>query len=270
MNTPARRDRPRATTLALWFVAAVASTMCGIGGGLFAVPILHFLCGVELKLATATSLVVVFAMTAAGTLAELSSAAPQLEWRVIGLLCAGGLLGAHLGQRVARRLDTRVLTWILALALFAAGVRVLWGGPPPQSGAFDVDAALEDPQRQFGVIAAGFVGGFVAPLLGIGGGLIVVPALYLGLPGLGYLAARACSTAMSAALAAQLTWLNLRDGRVHRASVMPFALVAVAGAIVGIALVHQPGFAEAARVLLGVLLCAIGVKYAVTAKRRRA
>ena len=35
-------ERPlRVWHMLLWLIAAIASTMCGIGGGLFAVPILH-------------------------------------------------------------------------------------------------------------------------------------------------------------------------------------------------------------------------------------
>jgi uncharacterized membrane protein YfcA len=144
-------------------------------------------------------------------------------------------------------------------------LRVLLGGhasEPERGLAVSLDFA-----RLALIVGAGFAGGFVAPLLGIGGGLIVVPALYLGVPGLGYLGARACSTAMSAATAAQLTWSNVRMGKVERSAVVPFSAVAVIAAGVGIALVHQPGWSHAARILMGVLMLAICVKYAWRAAR---
>lgn len=254
--------------LALWFVAATASTMCGIGGGLFAVPILHFLLGMPLKQATATSLVAVFAMTLAGTTAELFSPGNAIDWPVVGLLTVGGMLGALLGQWAALRIDPRTLVWVFAVALCAGGVRVLSSSagvdPDPAAGGVSLDAA-----RGLWMVVAGFGGGFVAPLLGVGGGLVVVPALYLGLPSMGYLAARACSTAMSVATASQLTWMNLRAGRVHRPSVLPFALVAMLAAWLGIALVHQPAWSQAARILMGVLMLVVAAKFAWRAWRER-
>ncbi|HTF89476.1 MAG TPA: sulfite exporter TauE/SafE family protein [Planctomycetota bacterium] len=247
--------------LALWFVAAAMSTMCGIGGGLFAVPILHFLLGLPLRLSTTTSLVAVFAMTLTGTIAELFQPMPAIDWRIVGLLCLGGFVGANIGQRVSKRLDPRVMTWVFAICLFAAGVRVLTSAPGRADFAGISELPL-DAVHVFGVLSIGFAGGFVAPLLGVGGGLIVVPALYLGLPGMTYLGARACSTAMSDVNSAQLTWMNLRDGAVHRPSLAPFAIVAALGAIAGIFLVHRPGWPEAARILLGVVLIAVSIKFA--------
>ncbi|MBK8179766.1 MAG: sulfite exporter TauE/SafE family protein [Planctomycetes bacterium] len=245
--------------LVLWFAAAAASTMCGIGGGLFAVPILHFLLGVPLKQATSTSLVAVFAMTTAGTVAELCSPGNAVHWPIVGLLSAGGLLGARLGQLALERISTRGLTWVFAGALLAGGARVLWAEDAPAAPAalgISLDLGLGAL-----VLAAGFAGGFVAPLLGIGGGLIVVPAIYLGVPGAGYLCARASSTAMAAVNSAQLTWSNVRAGRTHRAVILPFALVAVLGAVTGIFLVHRPGWAEGARLSMGGLMLVIGLQY---------
>jgi len=250
----------RAWHLGLWLVAAGLSTMCGIGGGLFAVPILHFLLGLPLQVATATSLVSVFAMTLVGTLAELAQPDSALHWPTLAWLCLGGLAGANAGQWVAKRIDTRALTWVFAVAMLAAGVRLLTGSSAAHADTL-VPLSL-DGVHAAGIVAIGFAGGFVAPLLGVGGGLIVVPALFLGVPGMSYLGARACSTAMSVVNSAQLTLLNLREKRVHRASILPFALVAAVGAVAGILLVHRPGWPEAARILLGLVQIFAGAKFA--------
>jgi uncharacterized membrane protein YfcA len=67
---------------------------------------------------------------------------------------------------------------------------------------------------------------------------------------------------MAAANSAQLTWSNLRGDKVHRAALVPFAAVAALGAVAGILLVHLPGWAEGARVLMGALMLAISAQYA--------
>ena len=269
MNVEAQAFRSlRAWHLALWFVAATLSTMCGIGGGLFCVPILHFLLGMPLKLSTTTSLISVFAMTLIGTLAELVQPGSAVVWPVVGWLCLGGLVGANVGQRVSRRIDPTALTWVFALAMCGAGIRVL----STSQGHVDAANLLAlhlDSKHALGIVAIGFAGGFVAPLLGVGGGLIVVPALFLGVPGMTYLAARASSTAMSVANSAQLNWMNLRAGKVHRASAVPFSIVAGCGAVAGILLVHRPGWSDAARSMMGVMLLAVGAKFAWSGWRSR-
>jgi len=203
----------------------------------------------------------VFAMTLTGSVVELFQPQSAIRWPVVICLSVGGMLGALLGQRVARRVDADFLTWVFALALCTAGVRVLTTSAEPAIAAASASSDWE-LARSLAIAAIGFAGGFVAPLLGVGGGLIVVPALFLGVPSMTYLAARACSTAMSAVNSAQLTWLNLRENRVQRALVAPFAGVAALGAAIGILLVHRPGWAEAARLLMGGLLLAIGAKFA--------
>ena len=266
MSEVQRPSRPlRAWHMLLWLIAAIASTMCGIGGGLFAVPILHFLLGLPLKTATATSLVSVFAMTLAGTLAELMHPQPALNWPVVACLCLGGLVGARVGQFAAQRIAVRTLTWILAIVLSAAGIRLLLSGEPVSPVRISLSSL--DPVHALIVIALGFIGGFVAPILGVGGGLFVVPGLVL--QGLGYLSARACSTAMAAVNSAQLTWMNLRAGSVQRSVLLPFSAVAVLGAVIGISLVHRPGWAASARLMLGALLLFSGAKFGWSALRQQ-
>jgi hypothetical protein len=50
---------------------------CGIGGGLFAVPLLHFVRKLELRAAVATALVLVLATSTAATAAEALSPEPR-------------------------------------------------------------------------------------------------------------------------------------------------------------------------------------------------
>src|SRR5205085_12425805 len=70
------------------------------------------------------------------------------------------------------------------------------------------------------VAAIGFVAGIVAPLLGIGGGLVAVPGLLYLAPDLGFLVARAASVAMSTVTAWQSVWLYRRDGEIKSAAAL--------------------------------------------------
>jgi uncharacterized protein len=251
-------DRPPLWQQALWAVAAFASTMCGIGGGLFAVPILHFLGGLPLKTSVNTSLVLVFVMTLTATVAELFQPTSGLDWRIVAALALGGFFGARLGHQFSKRVNPRTLAKVFVVMLTLAGLRVLFGGGPREAVS---PSTLSSVLALFATGVIGVVGGFISPLLGIGGGLIVVPALYLGL-GTSYLTARACSTAMSVVNAGQLTWVNVREGNLNARAASWFGAGAFVGAVAGVVLVHQQGWAEAARVLLGVMLIGIAARFA--------
>lgn len=256
---PSRRATP--AVLALWFAAAFVSTICGIGGGLYAVPILHFLLGIELKTAIATSLPIVMGMTAAGTAAEALHADSALDWRIVALLCLGAFVGARLGKSFAERLSSNVLRGLFVVLLFGMAIKILRtpSGAEVVRGLF----ALQFSKGEMAaVIVFGFLGGFVAPILGIGGGLIVVPALYLGLAEVDYLTARACSTAMSTVTSAQLAWMYWREDKLDRPAAKSLGLVALAAGVAGVLAVHQRGWDELARYLLGATLLVIAARFA--------
>jgi uncharacterized membrane protein YfcA len=193
MSEPA----PRARRLSLWLVPAgfligFLGSLCGIGGGLFAVPLLHYLRKIPLKESVATGLVLVVATTFSSTATELFQAEPDLHGWTILPLVAGVLFGAQFGYLVAVKVNVRVLRAIFVVFLSVAGYRVFagGGGEVVESGEVALDA--------LGYVYAflvGIGGGFVAPLLGVGGGLVMVPGLYLILPALGFPGARACSLA---------------------------------------------------------------------------
>jgi uncharacterized membrane protein YfcA len=108
---------------------------------------------------------------------------------------------------------------------------------------------------------AGVAGGFLAPLLGVGGGLFMVPALFLGIPGLGFTEARATSLAAGAVAAIQSLWLHGRAGRVELPAVLPLALGAVGGSLVGVRLVHVEGAVEVSRMLLAGVLVFVALRF---------
>ncbi|MCC6406287.1 MAG: sulfite exporter TauE/SafE family protein [Planctomycetes bacterium] len=261
MSDPSPPRRATPAVLALWFAAAFVSTVCGIGGGLYAVPILHFLLGLELKTAIATSLPIVMGMTAAGTVAEAVRADSALDWLLVGLLCLGAFVGARLGKSLVDRLSGKTLRSLFVVLLVGMAIKVF-----RTPGGLELTRGVLALQLSFGdmllVVLFGFLGGFVAPIFGIGGGLIVVPALYLGLSDVDYLTARACSTAMSTVTSAQLAWMYWREGKLDRRAAKSLGLVALFAGVAGVLAVHQTGWDEVARYLLGITLVVIAARFA--------
>ena len=243
--------------LPVGFAIAFVGALCGIGGGLFTVPLLHYVRGLELKRAVATALVLVVTTTGFATLAELLRADRQLDGPLVACLAAGTLLGAQLGFRVAERIPTRALRGVFVVVLTAAGLRLAFAGPgggeilPGDAGARALATAF----------AAGLGGGFLAPLLGIGGGLLMVPALFFGIPGMSFAMARASSLAAGAVGASRSLWLHARAGRVDLPAVAPLALGALGGAVAGVQVVHLEGATAVARMLLAGILFVTALRF---------
>ena len=99
---------------------AAYSAMCGIGGGLFMTPILHYVRKLPLKNAVATSLALVAASASSATVAELihedGRLTPERSLLVL-FLVIGSLIGAQVGFRVAKRVDVTFLKLIFGLVL---------------------------------------------------------------------------------------------------------------------------------------------------------
>lgn len=238
------------------------STLCGIGGGIFAVPLLHYAYGMPLKTAVANSLVLVAASTSTATAAEMMRADTALHYEVLIVLVIGSLAGTQIGYRVQRRLDTRKLKMVFCIVMLAVGAKLLFA--PDQSG--DAGALTQrldlSPVQLAEVAGIGLLAGILAPLLGIGGGLVAVPGLFLGLPALGYAGARACSTAMSVVNSWQSVWLYRREKKIEIATAAWFAGGALVGGVVGDGLIHVPAVVGIAQKLLSATVLFVALRFA--------
>ncbi len=158
-------------------VIGVLGGLIGLGGAEFRLPLLiglfRFAALEAVILNKATSLVVVAAALPfrAGTVPFGLIVA---HWPIVLNLLAGSLLGAWVGAGWATGLKSETLYKVIAVLLVAiAGVLVFGhdasGGRPLLTGSAQLVAG----------IAAGFVIGTVASLLGVAGGELLIPTLVL-------------------------------------------------------------------------------------------
>ena len=233
---------------AIAFVGAV----CGIGGGLFAVPLLHYGLELPLRRAVATSLCLVAATALASTAVELLHEDSAFLWEVVGPLIGGALLGAQFGFIVSKWLPERALKGLFAAVMLAAGLRLVLSG--------DISAEPADFREGYGFARAvtvaliGMLAGTVSPLLGIGGGLIVVPGLLLLIPEIGGLGARAASLGAACVTSLRSLQLYARERCVELGVAPWFVAGALLGAGLGVQAVHLDGVAAAGRRLLAVIM----------------
>ena len=96
------------------------------------------------------------------------------HWSIIVNLLAGSLLGAWFGASWATRLASQTLYRVITVLLLGIAVVLMIGHDMAASSAMLTDT----PQMAAGV-AAGFVIGIVAALLGVAGGELLIPTLIL-------------------------------------------------------------------------------------------
>ncbi len=259
-------EGPRTTGIGIVLVGFVIATwgaMCGIGGGLFAVPCLHYIYKLPLKQAVVTSLSLVAATTISATAAEAFRSDSRIEWWVVLCLVAGSMVGAQLGFRVAQKVEARALKLAFCLLLFFVGFRILGLVPQTFAAGGELDPGPQLVASDYLIATMiGLGGGFVAPLLGIGGGLVAVPALLFALPSLGHLGARACSMAMGTATSTRSMLLYYKAGQLDLRRSAGFATGAAIGAFVGVQIVHIPGVAEVAKKMLAATLLLVALRFA--------
>jgi hypothetical protein len=248
---------------ALGFVIGADSALCGIGGGVFAVPLLHFCWRVPLREAVAHSLLLVCASTTSATLSELVRADSALRFDLAGALIAGVVLGAWAGYHVARRLPPAWIQLLFALLLIGAALnlalaeRAQAAFATARAAPVDLDVAALAQAACIGVL-----GGAAAPLFGVGGGLVNVPLLLWSMPALGFPVARAASMAASAVAAWQSVLLYRRGGELRGTAGLWLAAGALPGGLVGVELAHVDAVVRVARVLLVATLCFAAARFA--------
>jgi uncharacterized membrane protein YfcA len=99
--------------------AGVASALLGIGGGLIKVPLMHVVMGVPLRVATATSNLMIGITASASAIVYLLRGGIQAF--VAAPTAIGVFIGASIGSRIASRIDLRILRGLfVAILLYTA------------------------------------------------------------------------------------------------------------------------------------------------------
>jgi uncharacterized membrane protein YfcA len=104
-------------------VAGVTSALLGIGGGLVKVPVMHVLMGVPLRVATATSNLMIGITASAGAIIYLLRGG--IDPYVASPTAVGVFLGASLGSRIAHRIDLRILRGLFVVILLYTSWQML-------------------------------------------------------------------------------------------------------------------------------------------------
>jgi len=150
--------------------------LLGGGGSILTLPILVYVLGVAPRTAIASSLFVV-GVTSLVSVAP-HAVAGRVHFRVGILFAVPAMASAWIASKwIAPRVDPRILLGSFAVLMLLTAVKMIRG---PREAAATEAPRTSVPQ----VLLVGGVAGFLAGMVGAGGGFIVVPALALvaGLP----------------------------------------------------------------------------------------
>jgi uncharacterized membrane protein YfcA len=169
-----------------FFIGIIAS-MTGIGGGIFIVPILTFFYDFRVNAATGTSLATIIFTALASSISYARQ--KRIYYRTGLVLALTTAPGAFVGSWVAGIAQDQVLGLTFGVFLVLVALRMIIGllkrksETQAQTTRTDMEVLKTGKMAIIGV-ALGFFGGFASGLLGIGGGILVVPimTIALGMP----------------------------------------------------------------------------------------
>ncbi len=158
-------------------LAGFLSGMFGVGGGILMVPALVIMLAMGQRLAHGTSLAAIVPIALAGVLGYALEG--EVDWAASLFLIIGSAgLGARIGTHLLHVLPQRALALVFAFVLLATAARMI----------LDNSDATGRPDLTVGtalaLVLVGVVAGTAAGLLGVGGGIIMVPAMvmFVGIP----------------------------------------------------------------------------------------
>ena len=240
-------DWTQAIELAVAAAAAgVLGSMLGLGGGVFMVPIFTLFLGIDPKLAIAASAVAVVTNSVVGSTVHLRSRFTNLRLAMLlqAPTAAGAIVGALLTVRAPERILDGLFGAVLAYAAISMfikrrTVRIDTSGDPDPWG---LKATYHDPATRKEVtyvprhvyrgmgISSG--AGLLSGLLGVGGGVVQVPAMNLVMA-IPVKAAAGTSTLMVGITAVASSFVFYADDKMDPAIVLPAIIGIIAGAQTG-------------------------------------
>jgi len=210
-----RGPRAYAAFIGIGLLAGLLSGLFGVGGGTVIVPLLVLFLHFNQRLGAGTSLAAIVPTATVGVVSYAIHG--SVAWIPGLILAAGSVVGAQIGTRLLPRVSQTVLRWLFVGFLVVVIVS-LFLVIPSRDAEFDLQLL-----SGLALVAVGVVTGILAGLIGVGGGVIVVPILMLAF-GTSDLIAKGTSLLMMIPTAISGTIGNLRN---HNVDLVAAAVVGV-------------------------------------------
>lgn len=248
-----------AGAIAVGAIAGFLSGLFGVGGGILIVPGLVLLLGMDQRRAHGTSLAAIVPIALAGVGGFVIGDA--VDWPVAAALTAGAVVGSVIGTSALRWIPQQGLRIAFVAFLLLNAARMVIA-TPDASGRGELDVAMV-----LGLVLVGVVSGTLAGLLGVGGGIVIVPVL-VTLFLIPDAVAKGTSLVVIVPTAVSGTIRNVRNGNADVRAALVVGVAGVVSAFLGsrIAIDMDP---RTSGILFAILLALVAARLAVTAVRER-
>jgi uncharacterized protein len=165
--------------MALGVVPGLALGLTGGSGTIFGLPLLVYILGVSTKKAIAICLISISMSSAVGAIQRIRNNEVLFKYGL--LIAATGIIFAPYGTKIASHIDDRILLIAFSILCFLISL-LIWNRSNviqfAQENTITKSKYRKLKQNIF-IILSSAVTGFLTGLFGIGGGLLIVPALLL-------------------------------------------------------------------------------------------
>jgi len=164
------------TFLLIGVAGGIFAGLMGIGGGTVIIPLLLYLSGIEIKAATAISMVHIVFSSVSGTVFNYFQ--KTIIFKYVLYFGLSSMVFSFLGGYFTRFVPDLTIKIMYLLALTISFILLLLRS---RIAEYKTEPSKKDI---FKIIPMGAIAGFMGGLLGIGGGFLFVPALlfFMGLP----------------------------------------------------------------------------------------
>jgi uncharacterized protein len=240
--------------------AGFLSGLFGVGGGILIVPGLVLAMRMDQRVAHGTSLAAIIAIAPLGVAGFAIH--DKVDWTAAGLISVGAVAGAIAGTALLHRVSQPTLRIAFAIFLIASGIRLMVALPAAH-GRGEIDALMA-----LGLVVLGLVSGTTAGLLGVGGGIVIIPMLVI-LLSMPDAVAKGTSLVVIIPTAIVGTWRNIRKGNTNLRVAGVVGLVGAGAAFAGsqLAVNIDP---DVSKVLFSILLFVVAAQLLLQRARRPA
>lgn len=230
-------------------VGGMLSGLVGVGGGIIFVPALVYAAGWDIKEAVAASLIIIVFSSLSGTIRNQRSQDPA-DWKWTLYFSLTVAPSSLIGVAVSRFSPEALVETIFALLLLALAYPTARGRGDLEEGAQKIPT--------WTVFVAGIFVGTLSGLVGVGGGVVMVPLMVLGL---GLTAKRAVSTSLAVIMFTGFVGAvgYIATGFDRIAEVPPIIVGSIVGAWLGVK-VRDPLPEKAISAVFGVFMVVVAVR----------
>lgn len=162
-------------TSVIGFGAGVFGGMLGIGGSIIMIPLLTLVHGPNQQLYQAAAMIVNVPVAASATIKHAIKGI--IRGNVVKALLPTALVGIVIGVTLSNLISTDWLQIVFAVFLGYIGISELFRLLVKRRGREDTPTSSNSPPPRLGISFIGGFNGVIAGLLGIGGGVILIPLL---------------------------------------------------------------------------------------------